>query len=318
MSYLKTYDYLKYVDLVNTMVQQNIIAPVESSGLNGRRPALYKKYRVLPEKEDYSDIINEIKALSSHLDISYYLSNAKVYKQHRQYIKQLSSFLNNHYRELDTPASINERSYQIFGEEKFLKENPLSTAILKNTGIDIEVLNIYNTPEPFFYFNMGDYTSSIIILENKDTWYTLKKVLKEGKNEFHSYKFETLVYGEGWKIVESFSYLYEEEMKTYRDIQDIFYFGDLDYEGISIYSKLKAKYPIVKLFYPFYKDMLKLCDVARLKSMKQNQIKKYSEFDFGDFLNYFTEQEQEKIKEILVEGKYIPQEILNYKHFSSI
>ncbi len=63
--------------------------------------------------------------------------------------------MNNHYRELDTPASINERSYQIFGEEKFLKENPLSTAILKNTGIDIEVLNIYNTPEPFFLFQYG-------------------------------------------------------------------------------------------------------------------------------------------------------------------
>ena len=91
----------------------------------------------------------------------------------------------------------------------------------------------------------------------------------------------------------------------------MFYFGDLDYEGIIIYEnfykKYKEKYNI-KLFVEGYKKMIdKIKDIKGLPETKEGQNRNINNY----FLQEFSLEYREKINEILKKDLYIPQEIIN-------
>ena len=106
-------------------------------------------------------------------------------------------------------------------------------------------------------------------------------------------------------------------MVQVREAGNVFlYFGDLDYEGISIYESLaergKPEYEIT-LFTTLYEKMLDRSkemeiDLPQMKE-KQNRV------DILDFLSAFTVKDAETIQRLLEIGYYIPQEILSRKDF---
>ena len=77
-----------------------------------------------------------------------------------------------------TPLSINERSLQIFGNEKFLA-SPDCKKILNQYGLSMGLFNVYSTPEPFIYYTKHNDSKNALIVENKDTWYTMRKILMD-------------------------------------------------------------------------------------------------------------------------------------------
>jgi hypothetical protein len=93
--YLSIEDYLSFTEAVEQLAQQSIISPIKSSRLNGKRPALYNRYNILPEEKDYSAYEDELKhMLNSHLKSNYYLKHLKQYEEDRPFIIQLNIFLN--------------------------------------------------------------------------------------------------------------------------------------------------------------------------------------------------------------------------------
>ena len=141
--------YEEYYQLVITLIQKNIIAPVKSSGFNGMYPPLHKRYILSKKKKNYEAIIPEIRLLHNKLNIEGYLVCPEKYVSHQPWITVLDSFLKTRSQCLDTPLSVNERSFQIFQKEKALKMDKELSAILSfNPGIK-EFLNNYNTPDPF-------------------------------------------------------------------------------------------------------------------------------------------------------------------------
>ncbi|MCL0063142.1 DUF2220 domain-containing protein [Peptococcaceae bacterium] len=81
----------------------------------------------------------------------------------------------------------------------------------------------------------------MLIVENKDTFFSLKALFQEGINRWNGKSFSMLIYGEGRKILygegrkilKSISFF--EEIEEYKGLSTSFYyFGDLDAEGISI------------------------------------------------------------------------------------
>ena len=51
-----------------------------------------------------------------------------------------------------------------------------STDILKNLGLELDFLNYYDTCEPIAYYSMSkENPQNILVLENKDTYYTMRK-----------------------------------------------------------------------------------------------------------------------------------------------
>ena len=95
----------------------------------------------------------------------------------------------------------------------------------------------------------------------------------------------------------------------------IYYFGDLDYEGIGIYEKLAVLYEKHCMIRPFgeaYLKMIEKADEIGMESMpvmKAGQNQKIGE----RFWSFFNKQDVEKMQELLQKGKYIPQEILSGK-----
>lgn len=87
----KIREYKKLCDLVNDLIEKKEINPIKNSGGNGKTPKLYKRYRVVKEKKDYSDFLEELSfRVSTRFDISYYKNHLDKYEKHREYILQLS------------------------------------------------------------------------------------------------------------------------------------------------------------------------------------------------------------------------------------
>lgn len=309
---LKYNEYDKYYEIVSMLLKDGIIKGVEALGFNGRSKPMYKKFHILKEKVDYSEIKNEIRSLYFEFDINYYLKNPQKYLEHKKYIERLNHFYIFNKDELKYPAAINERSYQIFYEEKLLKskESVIKT-ILKNLGLDYKDLNVYYTPEPFFYHIVNTDYENVLIVENKDTWYTLKKVLNQKRSIYNMF-ISAIIYGEGNKILDSFEYTREADFFKERQLKYL-YIGDIDYKGIDIFQKLKSKYETyeIDIFTKIYREMLLKARENELKTMKKGQ----SKIDISLFLEYFSKEHQEQIITILSQRKYIPQEILNYRYF---
>ena len=186
------------------------------------------------------------------------------------------------------------------------------------------VLNFYMTPEPFFTHRLTEKLGNInvLIIENKDTWYTLKSIMTKDKNNLLGICFDSLLYGEGKKISRKQNSLAEFDKTYFMNCETTYYyFGDLDYEGIGIYNDLKNTNPelSIRLFVCLYSEMLNVADLLinrqdgkfELPKTKEKQSKKSIE----DFLSEFNKEEQIFINKILKIGRYIPQEILNRGSF---
>nr|WP_298844959.1 Wadjet anti-phage system protein JetD domain-containing protein [uncultured Clostridium sp.] len=311
--YFKLYDYKDLMNFISVEKQQGRISEVKSSKTNGMNPPLYNKYKLLPLKEDNKNYIEEINyLLYFSFSKNYYLNNINKYKEDRTYINDLTSYFRENKLKLEIPMSINERSYDIWGEEKFLKDGG-GKSILKNLGIIIEELNIYRTPEPFVYFSSNkSIHQRVLILENKDTWYTLRKLMLEGENMFIGEKIDTIIYGAGKGIEKSLED-FETTVPEYLRIPiELLYWGDIDYEGIGIYERVKERYSDllnIKLFKEAYSLMLKLSKNKTLAVTKDKQNKNIKD----EFFNELTSENIEEINHILSKKLYIPQEIVNYE-----
>ncbi|MBP7175824.1 MAG: hypothetical protein KBA53_06355 [Thermoclostridium sp.] len=312
-------DYAEYCNIVMTLVQSNILAPVKSSGLNGMRPPLFKRYTLPKPKKNYEALIPEIRLLHNKLNIEGYLANPERYVTHQPWISCLDSFLKTKGRCLDTPLSVNERSFQIFQKEKALKMDRELSAILSfNPGIR-ELLNTYNTPEPFHIYTIipsqtEKVERNVLIIENKDTWYTLRSRLSPTHNRIGGIPFHSLIYGEGKKISRKIDSLTEFDSTFFNgEKTKYYYFGDLDYEGLSILQDLMQTNPAlnIQVMKPLYIAMLKASVQIQLPVSKEKQNKKAAEW----FLSLFEAEQRKTITQILESGTYIPQEILNNEYF---
>jgi hypothetical protein len=320
---LQVADYEEYYKLFQEMLDEGLLEPVKSSGFNGMNPPLFKRYRVYKPEESFDNYIPEIRRLHSALNIEGYLNNPKMYKEHKKWLDPLDAWLKVNDSKLDIPVSINERSFQIFHLEKALKEDKnLSIVLNYNQGIR-ELLNYYDTPEPFFTHNIiimphnYDNEINILISENKDTWYTLRKLMNQSKYYLFGIPFHVLIYGEGKKINRKYNSLTDYDDVTFSGYKTTYYYlGDIDYEGIYIFSDLVNQNPNldIRLMTPLYRKMLDKSKNLPLPVTKDKQ----SPHAMDGFLSYFEPEEQVTILKILEKRRYIPQEILNYKNFLEI
>ena len=190
-------------------------------------------------------------------------------------------------------------------------DNNLCKSIIKLNNLE-QKLNYYLTPEPFFdYIHTKKEEMNILIIENKDTWYTMRKIMNEIKEEY--YMLETpidgLLYGEGNKITKQ-NALEEYEKQIIGRKCKFLYWGDLDYTGIEMYERTvtQNKNVTISLFTKIYETMLQIKEIEQLGKIKNNQNENIK---LQIFLNSFTNAYKEKIKEIIKNKKYIPQEIIN-------
>jgi len=296
---------------VMQLVEDALLSPV------GRKPntigGLYSKYKIIDEVKPKDDeLVREmVMTIVLPAKLDYYLKNTRDYIEDREIITIISEFLRQ--RKLE-PVTVNERAYELFGDEKFFKGADKARSrgelILNRLGLNYQNIGCQETLEPFFSFAKKDFHShnerKIYIIENKDTFWSFKENVMLGSAAF---AVDMLIYGEGRKILSSFKFIEEYEVNPKTD--EVFYFGDLDPEGINIYSELAAGYPEYKItpFYAGYEAMLDIglkhlpAVVPKRQLIKAVNIKK--------FLTGFHKEMAEKLSELFTSGCYIPQEALS-------
>ena len=306
-------DYKEQYEYVMDLIEKGIIKPVKSSGTNGKSPALHLEYWVIEEKKDYTQLKEELLyKMIPEISIDYYMAHLKVYEQDREWVLLLNEFLKEHKEQLLYAKSLNERSFEIWKREKFLSREQ-GKKILKRCQIDMEVLNVYETTEPLAYYSHTRQTpQNILIIENKDTFYSMRKHLLERNDTILGMPVGTLIYAAGkgiFKSFQDFEFCVEPYMTDKGN--GIYYFGDLDYEGIGIYENFAAVFCgewEIRPFVEGYEAMVDKAEkIGQLPDMKTGQNKNIRELFFSDF----SKEMMGRMKQILEAGQYIPQEILN-------
>lgn len=299
---------------IRKLLESGRIRPVKASGRNGKKPALYMEYWLTEEeKTDVAELTEELKfRLVPRISTEYYLRHLDAYRKERLWVLMLNEYFKERGDLLSRQESVNERSFEIWGREKFLAKEQ-GKRVLAHCGLEMDGLNIYETAEPLAcYSHTREVPQNLLILENKDTFYTMRRHLLEGGSRILGVAVGTLIYGGGKRILRSFQdfqLCIEPYMRA--EGNHIYYFGDLDYEGIGIYENLaeafQGKWEILP-FIPTYEAMLKKGRRASLLPETKEQQNRNLK---GTFWEYFPADRVEEMKGILEKGRYIPQEILN-------
>ncbi|MCI8495760.1 MAG: hypothetical protein HFI74_08790 [Lachnospiraceae bacterium] len=318
MSRHPDYVYTQQYDYVMCLLKKGKLKPVKSAGTNGRTPALCLSYWV-QEEEDKSqkELEEELQfQLVPRISIAYYLSHLREYQKDRPWVRMLNEYLKSNLELLKHPESVNERSFEIWKREKFLTREQ-GAKILKRCGMEPIDLNTYETAEPLAYYShTRQVPQNILILENKDTFFSMRRYLLDGNIKIFGIEIGTLIYGGGKRIVKSFQD-FDSSAEPYMQSEknNILYFGDLDYEGIGIYESLIQQCQGIRKPVPFqeaYERMLrKAASVKELPKTKEQQNRNLA----GIFFSHFSSDIVVQMQKVLEKNQYIPQEILNLLDF---
>lgn len=293
---------------VEGLVEAGILSPRGKK--NGLNPPLYHSYWIHRASDD--DALSEIRAFTARFSNTFYLKNTKQYREDKNFIDLVFDFYKNKGHLLTDPASINERAYQIVGDEKWLSDTDKNgVKILGRLGISVKDLNVFPTPEPFAYFQYKDIIENVLISENKDAFHDIRKVAAGRLSSFMGIRLDLLVWGQGNSIQKSFAFL--EELKVAAN-PVIYYWGDLDYAGLSIFSRLCANYPDYKIvpLIPVYQHMM------NVTPHPPKQTTKVLERNIELFVKHFDEHDKERILSILESLHRIPQESIPYQEIGRL
>jgi hypothetical protein len=301
-------DYSDFAAAIINLVQRDILTAVKSSGDNQKSIPLANIYRINHSKIP-ADHRKEIERFHFHLHPllkleSYYSLAASEWENDLPYILQIDKFLKE--RGLpDNEAAAPERSYALVGDEKWIDEKG-GKRILERVGLWSD-MHIVSLPDPLMLaFNPlagGEKTSLHLIVENKTTFHNLLDYLKESI-------FTSLIYGAGWKITADIIML-EKQLGMENQDTIILYFGDLDYEGISIWHSLCNRHPAHPAV-AFYRALLEK------PAAQGKEYQACNEEALSSFLGYFLPEEQSRIRNILANGGYYPQEALTRAELGAI
>lgn len=297
--------------IIDELLEKNIISIIKNSGFDFQKPHLYKKYRIT--QKDYSKELEEVKNIIN-LNMKYYIKNPSCYEEDKEFILKIENyFKNKKHNELE--LSINERSLEIFNDEKMLSESVKLKTILGRLGLEIKDFNIYESKEIFMYYKNNIITNQkVLIVENKDTWNTIKRALIDNY-DILGYNFDAVIYGEGKKIISSFAFIEDEEFKVFNSKENIFYyFGDLDSTGINIMDLLIKTYPQYKItpFHAGYEFLIKNIGItSHAKKDKNGNIKNDNKIEKDIISKYFMGYDVDKIFNMCEKSHIVPQETLN-------
>ncbi|WP_462411405.1 Wadjet anti-phage system protein JetD domain-containing protein [Neobacillus sp. Marseille-QA0830] len=301
--------YHSLVQIMNKLTEEGIVTPVKKSPLNGRRPSLHNYWwleKAVVEAQ-WSD--NQMLAISDVLNLS-------KYRQHPEWQTdkewQRIGILYSFFKQIEQYSWVTreERSFQLFGEEKFLANQGAS--LLQRLQITLEDLKakVYGEPFAFWPAPNGDIrkAKTVLIVENQSFYHTCRLLMNHSK-DMNGIQPDLLIYGEGKKIEKSFNFLHDI---SNIDDMTIYYVGDIDPEGWGIYVRLKETYPSanIQLAISIYEAMLntKLCNHIE---KNQNKNRTYLQRVVEEFQEHGRPDLGEQIQQLWELKRRVPQEVLS-------
>lgn len=294
-------EYEEFRRAVRQLELEEVLSPIRTAGQDFG--GLSRKYRVSAGRlfaADAERMQQDVQhyGLSSRLDFSwYYRQPLKVWQRELAAIRKLSGCLQK--TAIWPVASQQQRSYEIFGDEKFLL-GP-GRLLLAHLGISEESLGIGGQPDPLMMAVcpavLTDTVCHHLVVENKAPYYGLLPFLPDSG-------FASLIFGAGWKIVGNLRTL-PEQCGAVTSQHVVWYFGDFDWEGLSIWQALLAIEGVsVQLAVPFYQALLQHPSTQGKEKQQPNPAA------LEAFCACFEAVDIPRWQEILQQQHYYPQETL--------
>ena len=298
--------YQDFAGLILPLETDGILNEIAAQGRNNRQPSLAYGYRISRHKL-YRTYYKELQQYrhkfhaSINLD-AYYKLDYTVWRKDLPFLKLINKYLKENGIPKDK-APAPERSFEIVNNEKWIEEGGIE--VLHRTKL-YDTLNIYPVSDPLMFavnpkLVAGKYHYHLII-ENKTTYQALLPILPKSM-------FSTLIYGVGNKITKNIENF--PSQFPVKGEHRFLYFGDIDRSGITIWHSLQKRQESLPAT-PFYEACLR----KRKAYGKTNQT--LNEEALQSFLTYFSEEMSERIKSLLSEGAYFPQEVLRTKELQTI
>ncbi|WP_042347799.1 Wadjet anti-phage system protein JetD domain-containing protein [Bacillus massiliigorillae] len=299
--------YTLFYYAIEKLENEGQLTPIRNMQQNGKSPSLPLYYWVNIKKATTQWNRLDMLRLSNLFDFSYYEHNPEWQTQEEwKRIEKLYTFLQS--KEERIIVSIEERSVELFGHEKFLTDEnlfPEGKGFLNRINVPMEELKCIELAEPFvFWLKPGKELKDIkriLIVEKLSVFHTCVDLLV---SEQLDYEPELIIFGDGEKIENSFSFFF----RMFPEQEYLFYYvGDIDPEGYSILNRLIEKHsdcciqPALKI----YRKMLENVEKAN------KQIKQVKNIEHRNhFFSWFTEDEQAILLQLWNEDLRIPLEVL--------
>ena len=296
--------YSDFAGLILELDERGLIVPIKKHGMNGKSISLFNSYKVNKQyfQNQRADEIQRLSiTLNPHISLeAYYKLGEDVLHEDKKYLQQISHYLN-HEGWPEDFASSPERSYSLVGDEKWIDYKGGKKFLERIKVWDALKISYSNEPLMLAVHPDGyrrDRKIKCLVVENKATFFDCLEGLADSD-------FGVLVFGSGWKIAGNIQLL-PKQLGVKEAQLDIYYFGDLDHEGIAIWHHISEKSQL-RLARPFYKSMLEKAVAFGKGNQQKNKPA------LKAFLACFEENDQNKIRTILGAGKYCPQESLSQK-----
>ncbi len=307
------YSFLEFVEAVRQLEAEDILAPVKSHGFTERHQiTLANRWRI-QRRRIQRDLVLERSRQQQHMNPRVSLTSYNNLGEARwildkSWVEAVSRYLDNCTEDWTT-MSLPELSWRMVGNEKWI-EYEGGKALLERIGIWSE-MKPDPMPDPVMF---GRTLLPIcvpnsprwrhLIIENKAVWYRLMALANNGP--YHTY-----LYGAGWKITAGIS-----EFPRQLGIESLgsrsheyHYYGDLDYEGISIWHATYSRTGAVPAI-GLYRALM------RKNPSPGKETQRFNRDALMAFCSFFTQEETEKLESILERGLYLPQEALSTEDYN--
>lgn len=288
--------------------KNGVVRGIKQSKFSEKYQEIYNFYYI--NKSFFKErVVKEIQILKFKIDRyidleGYYNLELKYLHSDMQYILKISDWIKlNGYP--NTEVSAPERSYQLVGDEKWFDENG-GKIILQRMGILEKMKITYRCDPLMIAINPNIYKfdhKKHLIVENKATFYDCFEFLE-------SSSLASIVFGAGWKIASNISML-DRQLGLNQNEKTIYYFGDLDREGVAIWDSIRETKGLV-LAKTFYRELLS----KKAYKGKINHKKNIEKLE--RFASVFSEGEGRRIIDLLMDDYYYPQEALSQKEIGKI
>ncbi len=290
--YVESGEYQALACVVEALCRAGRLVPVKSRGRNGRRPPLYCVYRAAVPVRGEPALPPGLHPRLDRAGVRRFLP------RDREAVQAVSDYLFAHPdRHSRRPVPRNERSLELFGDEKFLERRP---GFLRALGLDLADIHAFVPREPFLHRVFGEPVREALAVENLSAFVSVCGVLDEGSWRWGP-RPDLVIYGEGKKILRSIEFLIH-----FPDTERVLYVGDLDPEGVGILAALRACDPRVVPSEPLYGGMLARKALAR--RLVRPAVCTDVEGAFrgaGDLA--------ERVRALFRQGLWIPQEALGWE-----
>lgn len=308
LSELVVQNYDTCAKFIEYLISEDVISK-RGNKTNGRELSL--NYNIKREKIKLSEQDKRLLMSLDKINTGYYTNRPKEFMEDKDILVKINSFL----RQSDVaPLSLNERSYEIFKNEKAIKNLDKKTRVqnvLYRIKANQSIFRYVDNGTPLLSFVYPNFyikkSRKILIIENLDTYWSMHRALSSVVHNI-----DMLVFGQGYSVTKNLKgcLLYDINSED-----RISYYGDLDLEGVNIFLKLKASYSDYNIEpdVEFYRLMLDIAKENGAENSESNEQIMLNKEELAPFLIYFDDKdEQDFITEILLNRKYMPQEAVNY------